>query len=269
MKLPKRPIAYVLAATNHGQFIINKNDYHLTPEGGYGVGFDIFNHSEFSSNEVEIALWLLDKRRERFGDGVFAIDCGANIGVHTIEWARHMHGWGSLVAVEAQERVFYALAGNIALNNCFNARAVWAAVGSSAGSIAIPVLNYFQPSSFGSFEILKKQNTEFIGQTVDYEGEVIDTPMFAVDDLSIERVDFIKIDIEGMEVDALNGAINTINRCRPYLLVEKIKSDQLVLFELLAKFGYFIFDMGMNVLAVPSEENVISETADFLKGLKL
>src|SRR5260370_16749261 len=38
----------------------------------------------------------------------------------TIEWAKRMTGWGSVLAIEAQERIYYALAGNIALNNCFN-----------------------------------------------------------------------------------------------------------------------------------------------------
>ena len=60
-------------------------------------------------------------RRRFHGDGVVAIDCGANIGVHTVEWAIAMTGWGSVVAIEAQERIYYALAGNIAINNCFNA----------------------------------------------------------------------------------------------------------------------------------------------------
>ena len=38
-----------------------------------------------------------------FGDGVMAIDCGANVGVHTLEWSRLMYGWGEVIAFEAQE----------------------------------------------------------------------------------------------------------------------------------------------------------------------
>ena len=41
-------------------------------------------------------------------------------------------------AVEAQERIYYALAGNLVLQNCFNARAIWAAVGTEAGTISFP-----------------------------------------------------------------------------------------------------------------------------------
>ncbi|MGA8320591.1 MAG: hypothetical protein WB774_07170 [Xanthobacteraceae bacterium] len=38
------------------------------------------------------------------------------------------------MAFEAQERIYYALAGNIAINNCFNARAINAAVSNRSGS---------------------------------------------------------------------------------------------------------------------------------------
>jgi FkbM family methyltransferase len=82
---------------------------------------------------VDFAAGLLTLRRQYYGDGVVAIDCGANIGVFTLEWARAMTGWGSVIAVEAQERIYYALAGNIAINNCFNARAVLAAVADKPG----------------------------------------------------------------------------------------------------------------------------------------
>ena len=32
-----------------------------------------------------------------------------------------MFGWGTVIAIEAQERVYYALCGNITINNCLNA----------------------------------------------------------------------------------------------------------------------------------------------------
>ena len=72
-------------------------------------------------------------RRRRRG-----VDCGANIGVRTVEWAKGMTGWGTVVAIEAQERIYYALAGNITINNCFNAHAIHAAVGAQEGTLRSP-----------------------------------------------------------------------------------------------------------------------------------
>ena len=88
-------------------------------------------------------LMVLDLRRKHYGDGVVAVDCGANLGVHTVEWAKHMTGWGVVLAIEAQERIYYALAGNIAINNCFNARAIHAAVSNRPGTMKMPKPNYF------------------------------------------------------------------------------------------------------------------------------
>ncbi len=100
-------------------------------------------------------LTVLDLRRKYHGDGVVAIDCGANLGVHTVEWAKHMSGWGVVLAFEAQERIYYALAGNIAINNCFNARAIHAAVTNRSGRMKMPKPNYLANSSFGSLELKK------------------------------------------------------------------------------------------------------------------
>ena len=118
--------------------------------------------------DVELALQLLEARRRIHGDGVVAIDGGANIGAHTIEWATAMTGWGSVIAIEAQERIYYALAGNIAINNAFNAIAMHAAISSEPGIMQIPTPDYFIPSSFGSLELKPRVDTEFIGQPIDY-----------------------------------------------------------------------------------------------------
>src|SRR5258708_1308506 len=105
--------------------ILNHLDYRVDGERIFGVGYELLRDGRFSMCEAGIATAFLDWRGERYGR------CHRlRIGVMTVEWARHMSGWGEILAIEAQERVYYALAGN----NCFNARALHAAVGSSTRS---------------------------------------------------------------------------------------------------------------------------------------
>lgn len=45
-------------------------------------------------------------------------------------------------------------------------------------------------------------------------------PMFRIDDLNLPNCGLIQLDIEGMEYWALNGALETLKRCKPVIMVE-------------------------------------------------
>jgi FkbM family methyltransferase len=258
VSIPKRRIAFVIASANRGTLIVNRFDHNGSCQASYGVGYQVLESGSFDEAEVDLACRLLGFRRKYFGDGVVAIDCGANIGVHTVEWSRQMTDWGTVTAIEAQERIFYALAGNIAINNCFNAKAIHAAVSSGCGSLTIPSLDHQKPASFGSLELTKLENTEPIGQAINYseeQGAVV--TMISLDSLSLHRCDFIKIDVEGMESLVLDGAAETITKHRPILLVEMIKSRKDVLQTRLTSLGYVVLTAGLNFLAIHSSDQTL------------
>jgi FkbM family methyltransferase len=259
MQSAQRKLAFVLASSNHGTMILNRFDYRMVDsQRGYGVGFQILETASFDPMEVKLAVELLGFRRRHHGDGVVAIDCGANIGVHTIEWANTMTGWGSVLAIEAQERIYYALAGNIAINNCFNAVAVHGAVSSESGVLQIPSPDYFVPSSFGSLELRQRIGNEFIGQPIDYENTV-NVRKLVLDEYRLPRVDLIKLDIEGMELEALEGAARTIEACRPIMLIEKIKTDAAQLHRWLETRGYEVIEAGINIVAVHTSDKALAD----------
>lgn len=255
-----RKLAFVLASSNHGTMIVNRLDYRMMGDGGIGVGYQLLERGCFDPVEVELVVQLLEQRRRYHGDGAIAIDCGANIGVHTIEWATAMTGWGSVIAIEAQERIYYALAGNIAINNAFNAIAMHAAVSSESGVMKIPQPDYLTPSSFGSLELRPRANNEFIGQPINYSDEkTVPVQKLALDDLKLVRADLIKIDVEGMEMEALQGASQTIERCRPIMLIEQIKAGRDQLQAWLAEQGYEVVDAGLNLLAIHKADPTLKE----------
>jgi FkbM family methyltransferase len=255
-----RKLAFVLASSKHGTMIVNRLDYRMVnAEQGFGVGLQILETAAFDPDEVKMAVDLLHLRRRHHGDGVVAIDCGANIGVHTVEWANAMTGWGSVLAIEAQERIYYALAGNIAINNCFNAIAIHAAVSSESGTLQIPNPNYLMPSSFGSLELRQRPGNEFIGQPIDYTQNTVAIRKLTIDEVGLPRVDFMKIDIEGMELEALEGARQTIENSRPMMLIEKIKTDATQLIKWLEDRGYKVVPVGINMLAIHTSDKTLAD----------
>jgi FkbM family methyltransferase len=262
MSDPLRKIAFVIAASEQGTFILNRLDYNATAQSSYGVSIELLDGGSFAKSDVDVLFSLIGLRRTYFGDGVEVIDCGANLGIYAVNWAQRMRGWGSVTAIEAQERIFYALAGNIAINNCFNARALNAAVSSTCGTLKVPVLNYQMPASFGSLELKQLARSENIGQSVNYAAaETVEIPMVSIDSMKLARCDLIKVDVEGMEMDVLLGAAETIERHHPILFVETIKSDKNAISSLLLSSGYRIFGIGINFLAIHSSDRTLAEVS--------
>lgn len=249
----------MLVSTNHGTLIVNQNDYKMVDQqNAVGVGVQLMASSCMDPQEIDLALTLIGTRRENFGDGVATIDCGANIGVHTVEWARLMTGWGHVYAFEAQEKIYYALAGNIVINNCLNVTARHAAVGAECGELLIPEPNYLVPGSYGSFSLVKGENTEFIGQDIDYANANTVVDLVSIDSLGLSRLDFLKIDVEGMELDVLAGADRALRELKPQILVEVLKSDGDKIARVLEGNGYSLYPMGLNLLAIHASDPVRS-----------
>lgn len=254
----KKNNAFVLISTDHGTMIVNRYDYCAQEDGRfYGVGRVLMEFSAFDREEVYRLVDVLHARRMLYGDGVVAIDGGANVGVHTLTWARAMIGWGSVIAFEAQERIYYALAGNIALNNLINAQALHLALAAREETLAISPPNYMTPGSFGSFGLRDGKN-EDVGQTIN-GNTVVHVRAVPIDLLALPRLDLLKLDIEGMEIEALEGCRQTIQRCRPVIFAEWVKSDKAQLVSMISAFDYDVFEYGINLIGVHKTDPTLTK----------
>jgi FkbM family methyltransferase len=251
--------AFVLIATDHGPMLVNRFDHCAVPGAVWGVGHDLLSASSYEFDVINILTDLLNIRRQVHGDGVVVVDCGANVGAFTLSLARHVLGWGEVLAVEAQERIFYALAGNIVINNLFNARALWTALGEVSGAIEIPLIDYQKPASFGSLELIESRTNEDIGQKLDRSpgrGQVV--AMSTIDELLLTRIDLIKIDVEGMELQVLRGGLTSLRRSRPMLLLEHGKTSLADLTLFLTQEHYGMIVVGRNLVAVHYDDPVMN-----------
>jgi FkbM family methyltransferase len=173
---------------------------------------------------------LLDGFRVARDDVV--IDVGSNVGMFTVKAARESGEGGLVVSVEPHPTAFQLLRNNIAKNGLNNVRTVGAALGSKIGEANL----VFAPrSTVGTFydSILHSQERD--GATV----RVI-TLDSLVDSLRLETVDFLKIDVEGAEIDVLRGGLNLLSRGGVRRVVVETHGDELVkeTTEFLTQLGY-------------------------------
>ena len=78
----------------------------------------------------------------------------------------------------------------------------------------------FVGNRYGTFAISDPCWWNNMGQNCINHGKEGNIPMFRIDDLALSNVDLIWLDIEGLEIEALQGAEKTIRDYRPWLLVE-------------------------------------------------
>ena len=74
--------------------------------------------------------------------------------------------------------------------------------------------------------------------------------MLSIDSLALARLDLMKIDVEGMEIEVLQGAARIIERCLPIILVEHLKVGREALVTALKPYGYLLYYRGLNALAI-------------------
>ena len=116
---------------------------------------------------------------------------------------------------------------------------------------ALPI-DPFLPASFGSLALRDTADNPPIGQEVFYGpdgGNAV--ALVTLDSLGLERVDMVKLDIEGMELEALRGARATLERHHPILQVEANKAGASAALEkFVDSLGYRSYPVGINLLAV-------------------
>lgn len=68
----------------------------------------------------------------------------------------------------------------------------------------------------------------YVSEDVSFEQETEEISIVVLDKIipADRHIDLIQLDVEGYEEQALNGALNIINRCRPVLIVETRPSDE-------------------------------------------
>jgi FkbM family methyltransferase len=239
-----------LAATAYGPMIVNRNDWDEFEGARFGVGQDLSEFGTYAQPELDALAQII----EHLPPDRVLLDVGANLGVHSLWFSGLAGAHGRVLAFEAQRIVFQMLMGNLALNSVENVFARNVAVGATAGRLTLPALDYAVPRNFGGLELA---GAEAVAGTQPALGESVE--VITLDSLALARVDFIKLDVEGMELAVLAGARATLARHRPLLQAEWLGRDAGALpRQLIERYAYRVYQHGMNLLCIPGERGDIA-----------
>lgn len=148
--------------------------------------------------------------------GSVALDIGAHIGTHTLNLSRLVGPEGLVHAFEPQVKMFTELAINMHLNKCENVVLHPCALGHEEKWITMWTPPEEWTKRFGPDLVNEGHGTvkELLGD------ESERAQMKKLDSLELNNLSFIKMDVEGFEMEVIAGGIETIKRNKPVMIVE-------------------------------------------------
>ena len=235
--------AYIKATPPHpGRGILGKIAWRIYPQpfivksrDGFFVkmrlcdaeDFDVVNGNDEPHNDRHVFV-------SHLREGMTVMDVGANLGLYSLLASRAVGPSGKVYAFEPVPEIFARLKEHIALNNAANVIPVPIALSNEKGVAKMSVRG--SGSSF-----FRHLSNEFVEVQVERLDDFVERE-------GIERVDAIKIDVEGAELKVIRGADKTIRHNKPILMVEfnlftlqaaGVTPEEL--FETIVNYGYNAF----------------------------
>jgi len=243
----------ILVRTEYGLMVVNRNDWQEVDGRRFGVGYELMQSGRYQPEEMA----LIRRVVAALPPNSVALDIGANIGVNALVLAEALGPEGCLHAFEPQRVIFQMLMGNLALNSIENVHCYNLALGAAPGELELPPVDYARNWSFGGLGLGKPSPEPQFRPGDSTDGVPrCRVEVRTLDSFAFERIDFIKLDVEEMEADVLEGGAATIERTRPVMLVEWLERDAGRLPRYLYELGYEMHRAGMNLLCLPVESSL-------------
>jgi FkbM family methyltransferase len=222
------------------------------PAKWHGVGKLIFTFGESYEPELIYLEKLLDR-------GKVFVDVGANLGIYSLVASKIVGDSGRVVALEPSTQSFPVLQENIKRNRLANVSAFPLAASQKRGTARLyrgpnPAFN-----SLGRDPSWKEETEDVVTDSLDA----------FLSQAGINRVDLIKIDVQGAEELVLRGSINVLTSWRPAVIFEIYPEGTRPLglppygaWDLLCSLGYqfFVIQTGVacQMKSPPTSGNVVA-----------
>lgn len=204
-----------LSKTKIGKFVYKKlfvpNKPNYIEVEGFKLylhkGEDLLSDSLLISKEYEPVETKIIKGLIKEGDVV--IDAGANIGYYTVLMSRAVGSTGKVYAFEPGKECFDLLKRNVEENGCKNVCLINKALSDKEGNIKFYINEKDKASSSLLEEAKHLGTTEWNAEHTEVvvKGTTLDKEV-------IKEVDFMKMDIEGAELNALLGGESLLKTCK-------------------------------------------------------
>ncbi len=161
-------------------------------------------YGEWASDELNLLAKIIKPAST-------VLDIGSFIGTHTLAFAQFVGATGRVYAFEPRIEIFEVLTANIQLNQLNQVTPMNIGLADRAHSITLNKVDLLHQNNFGGLELKQP----LISDVETYPAQIK-----TLDGLQLTAVDFIKIDVEGMEALVLAGGIETIDTHRPVIFCE-------------------------------------------------
>jgi FkbM family methyltransferase len=198
------PIAQIINRVTH----ISRQQLEYITALGFCMGLDpyMFPDGAMLYGTFEVATQRLLRRLAR--PGHVAADVGANIGYHTLTLSQLVGLTGKVYAFEPHPQTLARLKLNLAANDCRNVQIYSIALSDRKSEAELFV---GQSHGQASLRFHGRQACSMACVTERLDVIFADLP----------RLDIIKIDVEGAEHLVLQGALETLRRLRPHVILER------------------------------------------------
>lgn len=186
-------------------------DYVLR-ETRYGLIF-MPPKDEFMSTSLaltgEYTPAYMDLLRVLVRPGMTVVDAGANIGIVSLVLSDLVGLEGQVWSFEPQPILNRVMVANLAMNMCNNVRVLCQGLSDRERAMRVPIIDTNIP-----------QNTGIVSFVHDPYSTGMVVRFVPLDMVGLPGLDLLKVDVEGMEWEVVQGARKLIDKYQPWMLLE-------------------------------------------------
>lgn len=219
---------------------MRRNSFRL--DGNYFT-FHALNPNDYiQSHHLSGMVYELDELHmlvERLGKRPVILDVGANVGNHTVYLAKRIPG-AVVYPVEPGRDAMKVLRANLDANQCRNVDRRFIGVGFSDHDSAA-VLRRVSRTNLGGSRILTAAEQADLGEKVNDDFWFQEVPLVRGDDaLGDLAPTFVKVDVEGLEMQVLRGLRRVVQTHRPEMFIEVEETNRAQFLDWVEEMGYVV-----------------------------